>query len=439
MFYSFGPKFATQAPQSVGKTGRTFIRIPRGNHEGAFVAFLQQVPQPHHRVEPQAQAGRSFGALAFVRLGLLAPHKLFGIFERVFDGPAVGVIPNHGGRVHCHIGAEKKIVFLFAFRIATDHQQDGLVQNAIPQDNLGVNQSGAHLAAFADFDTPPVLHPWRHFFWRRQPLAFGTGATRAFFLAFGFGRQVVNLGVALDSRDDRGPGQLLSRQGGVKPISHHLKPPFGKPLQHVVDHLLSQFDQAGLVFAMQPHVDRQPQRFATPGRLNLQGQHDQVQPSGRNMFVLARTHRIAPPSGSVDLFAAVMKQGIVQGQSNRAGSTERSDQEAHQLLPQFVHTPAGIRKKPMIRIVSLRTGRVGKGQHAGHRSSDGAENPAHRQSHKDDAAGLSENPKKGIEKRRPCRYRSGHTNLRVVYGFVFPLQPSVGWYFFVRKSSILAA
>ena len=93
----------------------------------------------------------------------------------------------------------------------------------------------------------------------------------------------------------------------------------------------------------------------------------------------------------------------------------------------------------MIRIVSLRTGRVGKGQHTGHRSSDGAENPAHRQSHKDDAAGLSENPKKRIEKRRPCRYRSGHTNLRVVYGLRYPLQPSVGWYFFVRKSSILAA
>jgi len=439
MFYSFGPKFATQAPQSVGKAGCTLVGIPRGNHEGAFVAFLQQIPQPNHRVQPQAQAGRSFGALAFERLGLLAPHELLGIFEGVFDGPAVGVIPNHGGRVHCHIGGEKKIVFLFAFRVAADHQQDGLMQNAIPQDDLGVNQPGAHLAAFANFDTLPVLHPWRHFFWRRQPFALGARSARSFCLGLGFGRQVVNLGVALDSRDDRGPGQFLSRQGGVKPISHHFESPFGKPLNHVVDHLLSQFDQTGLVFAMQPRVDRQPQRFAAPERLNLQGQHDQVQPPGGNMFVLARTHRIAPPSGPVDLFAAVMKQGVVQGQRDRAGSTEQGDQDVHQCLPQFVHTPAGIRKKPMIRIVSLRTGRVGKGQHAGHRTSDGAENPAHRQSHKDDAAGLGKYPKKGIEKRRPCRYGSGHTNLRVVYGFLFPLQPSVGWYFFVRKSSILAA
>jgi hypothetical protein len=52
---------------------------------------------------------------------------------------------------------------------------------------------------------------------------------------------------------------------------------------------------------------------------------------------------------------------------------------------------------------------------------------------------LRKNPKKRIEKRRPCRYRSGHTNLRVVYGLVFPLPSSEGWYFFVRKSSILAA
>lgn len=157
------------------------------------------------------------------------------------------------------------------------------------------------------------------------------------------------------------------------------------------------------------------------------------------MLVLCRTHRIAPPSGPVDFFAAVMKQGIVQGQSDRTGSTERSGQYVHQFLPKCAHTPVRIGKETMKRIVGMLALGVGKGKHPRHRSSDGAENPAHRQSHKDDATGLGENRKELLDQRRPCRYIGDHTNLLVVYGCSLPIQSSGDWYFFVRKTWKLVA
>ena len=180
MLYSFGPKFATQASQRAGKTGRGLHGIPRGHHEGAFIALLQQIPQSHHRVKPQAQSRRSFGPLAFERLGLLASHQLLGVFERVFDGPAIGVSTNHSSRVHRHIGGEKKLVFLFAFRIAADDQQDGLVRNAVPENLSSVNQSGSDSAPLAHFYFLPMANLAGQFLRTEKSLASFARPTAAF-------------------------------------------------------------------------------------------------------------------------------------------------------------------------------------------------------------------------------------------------------------------
>ena len=148
-FYSFTPKITPKGGQRVGEAGSGLVRVPRPNHKIVFVALLQQIPQPHHRIQPKAQAGCSFGAFAFERLRLLATQELFGILERILDRPAVGVAAYHFGGSHRHVGGQKKIVFLFARGVAADYQKNRLVQNAVPQNNFGVNPPSAHFSAFA--------------------------------------------------------------------------------------------------------------------------------------------------------------------------------------------------------------------------------------------------------------------------------------------------
>ena len=163
-FYSFTPKFATQAGYRVGEAGRALQRIPRLDDKVTVVRFLLEIPQPHHRVQPQTQSGGSFGALAFEGLRLLAAEKLLGVFEGVFDGPAVGKAADHLGRMHRHVGGEEKVVFFFALGIAADHQQDRLLPNAIPENLSSVNQSGLDLATLANLYLLPMANIVGHFF-----------------------------------------------------------------------------------------------------------------------------------------------------------------------------------------------------------------------------------------------------------------------------------
>jgi hypothetical protein len=210
------------------------------------------------------------------------------------------------------------------------------------------------------------------------------------------------------------------------------------PLDEFLDHLLGQLDQTGLLFAMQSHIDWQSQRFATPWRLNLQSQHHQVQAPSGNVFAGGRTDRISPPTSSIDLFAAVVKQGVVQSQGYDSGSIECFDQYLCQDSPEPSHAPTSIGKEAVEGVVSTPTLRVCERQDSGYCPPDGAQNPSVEQLNEDFSARNGKIRQKVQDKRRPCRYSIYriHTNLRVV---TWSLQSSEGWYVFVYDSCHLAA
>ena len=201
---------------------------------------------------------------------------------------------------------------------------------------------------------------------------------------------------------------------------------------------LAQLDQTGLLLVMQSHIDQQAQRFPTPGRLNLQSQYHQVQAPGGNVFAGSRTDCISPPPGPIDLFATVVKQGIVHSQSNGSGSIECFDQYLCQDAPKPSHAPTSIGKEAVKGVVSMSALRVCERQDSGNGPPNGSQNPSVEQLNEDFSAWNRKIRQKVQNQRPPCRYSVYriHTNLRVV---TCSLQSSEGWYFFVYDSWPLAA
>jgi len=435
-FYSFSPKCPAKAAYCVREARSTLQWVPGMNHEVLFARLLFQVPQPNHRVQPQAQARGTFGALALERLRLLAAEKLFGVFERILDRPAVRITFYNLGWGHSQIGSKKEIVFFFAFRIPADNQQYRLLRNSVPQQNYRVNQSDSAFASFADFYLLPMVNTFGQFLRTENSLAFFARTAAEFLL--GGNWQIVEFGVALYPRNNGGVQKFLSSQGGVKTICNHSKQPFRMPFDDFFDHLLGQLDQSRLFFAVQSHIDGQAQRFPTPGRLNLQSQHHQVQAPSGNVFGGARTDCISPPARSIDLFATVVKQGVVQSQGNGSGSIECFDQYLCQDPPESSHAPTSIGKETVKGVVSVSSLGIGERQDSGYCPPDGAQNPSVEQLNKDFSAGNRKIRQKVQDKGRPCRYTVYriHTNLRVV---TVSLQSSEGWYVFVYDSWPLAA
>jgi len=189
---------------------------------------------------------------------------------------------------------------------------------------------------------------------------------------------------------------------------------------------------------MQSHIDWQAQRFPTPGRLNLQSQHYQVQTPGGNVFGGGRTDRISPPTSSIDLFAAVVEQGVVQSQSYGSGSIECFDQYPCQDSPKPSNAPTSVGKESVKGVVSMPALRVCERQDSGYGPPNGAENPSVEELNEDFSSGDRKIGQKVQNQRPPCRYSLYriHTNLRVV---TWSLQSSEGWYFFVYDSWPLAA
>jgi len=435
-FYSFSPKLPAKAAYRIREAWPTLQRIPGLNHEVLLARLLLQVPQPNHRVQPQTQARSTFGALTLERLRLLTAEILFGVFERILDRPAVGIASYDLGGRHPHIGGKEKVVFFFAFRIPADHQQYGLLRNSVPQQNFRVNQSGPVFPSFADFYLLPMANRFGHFLRTEKSLAFFARTAATFLLRLH--RQIVKLGIAFYPRDNGSVGKFLAGQAGVKTIGYHSKQPFRTPRGDFLDHLLGQFDQTGLFSAMQSHVDRQSQRLAAPGRLNLQSQYHQVQAPSQDISGGSRTDRISPPGSALDLFAAVVKQGVVQSQGYGSFAIECFYQYLSQHSPKPCHAPAGMGEETVKSVVSMSAIRVCERQDTAYGPSDGAQNPSVEQLDEDFSAWDGKIGQKVQDKSRPCRYSIYriHTNLRVVS---VSLQSSAGWYVFVYDSWPLAA
>lgn len=266
IFYSFPPKPATQTRHRIGKTGTRFLNVPGLHEEITVCGCLLEIPQPHGRVQPKTQGRRFFRPLSFPRLWLLATEQLLGVLERLFDGPTVVVAFQHLGGSHGQIGGEEKVVLFPAIWISTDDQKNRIVTDLVPQHHASIHPTGDGFASLAKGHGFPALNMGRHRFQRGQFVASLAGSAALFLLWFG--RQIVQIRIAPHPRNHSGFVQRLSGQRGEKPVSNDAKPPFGEPSADFVNHLFGQLEQIVVVFPVQSQVDRQPQWFAAPGRLN---------------------------------------------------------------------------------------------------------------------------------------------------------------------------
>ena len=314
IFYSFRPKLASEAVQSIRKARSGFLFVPRLSPKVSRSGFLSEIPQPNHRIQTQTQRRSSFGPLALVRLRLLAAQKLFCIFERVFNGPSVVVTFQNLGSGHRQIGRKKKIVSFLASRVSADNQKHRFFRNGIPNYMSNINQSFHHFASLTELYLLPVVNIRYHLLWGGKALAFLARSASGFLSSFW--RQIENLCVALYSRNEICLSHLFSSQRCIKAICNQSKQPFRQPLVDLVYHLHRQFYQGIAVLAVQSHIDRQPQRFAAPGRLDLQRQNHQIQSPRIDNAFLGRADSIPPITGSVDLSSTVVKQRIVEGNGN---------------------------------------------------------------------------------------------------------------------------
>lgn len=143
---SLSPQNFLQGSQRVGEAGCDFVHIPQLNSERSFGGRLLTEPQPDHRIQPESQRCCSLGAFSRPHLQLLRAKMLFGIFESIFDSPAVGVGGKHVGDFHFHVGREKIIVSFFAVQIPRDDQQHQRLADVVPKHLARINQPCDHLA-----------------------------------------------------------------------------------------------------------------------------------------------------------------------------------------------------------------------------------------------------------------------------------------------------
>ena len=162
MFYSHRPKLASQTTQRIGEAGGGLLAVPRLNEEVSLLWFLLEIPQPRYRIEPKAQPGCPFRALSLVGLRLLAAQMLLGVFECIFDSPAVAITFQYFGLTHRHIGCKQEVVFLFAIWIPADDQQNRFVGYGIPQHDASIHQTLDGCTSLAECNFFPILNRGRH-------------------------------------------------------------------------------------------------------------------------------------------------------------------------------------------------------------------------------------------------------------------------------------
>ena len=426
-FNSFPPKYAAKATQRIGKTRSKLARIPRMDNEGSLLGFSSKVPKPNDRRQPKTYRRSTFGTSALPRLRLLAADKLFGVLESILDAPSTRKTSNDFGCGKAQIRSEEKVILLFARRVSTDNQQHGLLRYPVPDNFSGIDKPFFVLASLAGFDQLEVVNSSGHLFRRKKLLAFFSGSASP---CFSFLHQhIVNIRVPAHSGDYIRIGDCMSGQRSEETVAMAQKSPLGKPKSYFCQHLFGQFGQRKTTLSVQSHVYRQAERSAAPGGIDSQGQNNQIQSPGNNDLCATRTHRISPPSGSVDFSAAVVKQRIVQIGVDASGRIEYPDQQNRQIPPQLAHCPGSIREKPVIRIVSFLSAWLGERQNSGDSMSSGTENPSGYEIQKYLCRWCCEYWKKVLNYIRPCRDNtcSIHTNLPIVS---VSIQSSEGWYVF---------
>lgn len=433
---SFSPNLLSQAGQCICEAGILLFSIPGQFRQFASGVFVFQVPQPNSRVDPETHCCRPFGALSFEALYLLATEQLFCVLERILDRPSAAETANHLFWFHFEVGGDEKIVGPFAAGISSDDHHQWLFAYVIPDDRFAEDQHGSLVLAFGNNNSFPLLYGLSQQWWFWQDYSSYASSTSPGF-CFWFW-QVEYDRILSHVRYDFHVFGFLADQSGVKTVAVANKLSIGQPGFDLAEHLQSQFDMAGTILEPQPHVDRQANRFAAPGRFDSQSNHHQVE-TPRKGCKQIRKHRVSPFGCSLDMFAGPAEKSVVYIEIDCAGRTECLDQQQSKSLPKKGQVPAGIVEETVKGIVRPRKKTGGKWHNAGNSASGRAQNPATDKCGKNIGSWSCKNAKKVIDNVLPsrCNNLCMHTDLHVL--MCFPLKTSVGQYARAQFSSALAA
>lgn len=106
-----------------------------------------------------------------------------------------------------------------------------------------------------------------------------------------------------------GAGQVAVGQGGVGAVAGQVEGAIGQPLGQWSDHGFGQVEVGGAALVVEAEVDRQGQGFATPGRLDPDGQEHGIEAEDEDGAVLGGKDRIAESTGAGHLAAGHVGRG----------------------------------------------------------------------------------------------------------------------------------
>ena len=173
----------------------------------------------------------------------------------------------------------------------------------------------------------------------------------------------------------------------------------------LADHLGSQFHGGRSALVVHPHVDRQPQWAATPGRGDPQGDDHQVEPPGVDDPGAGGAHCVAEGPCAVDRPAGLLVDGVVAVQDHRGVGGEHGDGVHREHPPQRGHAPPPDPDEPVVGVVRAPALWVSDGQHPGDGAPSRGEDPAGQQVGEHREAGRGEHRGGQPEKRGPAGYR----------------------------------
>jgi len=169
---------------------------------------------------------------------------------------------------------------------------------------------------------------------------------------------------------------------------------------------------ARIVFVVDPDVDRDRDRASAPRRVDLHGDHDQVQAAGIDHAAKRGTHRVPEDPGAVHFGTVVVEQRVVTGKLDHPGGVERGDQVAGQDPPQPAHRPDAVADEPVVGVVGTTAGRVGDFDHVGDRAPARGADPSSHQVGEDREARRGE-PRAGqVEQREKAGHRARRRSAR---------------------------
>lgn len=181
-----------------------------------------------------------------------------------------------------------------------------------------------------------------------------------------------------------------------------MQAPLWEPAADLGEHLLGVGDGGGLiVFAVDSDVDRYRDRHPTPGRVDGQGDHHQIQPAGIDHPAQCGAYRITEGPGTFDLGSFVMKQRVITGQLDDPFGVEMIDQVVGQDLPESVHGPGAIADESMIGVMGSACRGVSDLDHRGDGAPPRCTHPAGDQIDENREAGGTESGAGLVQQRLP--------------------------------------